>query len=285
MDLSAIKKDAIYREEKFRTPSDAERKIGLWVDRIGSARTAGRPSAFRILGQYGIVFIDSGSGLLATKSAGEVSVGQSDVLVLLPDEPHIYYPQDAWTTKWIVWGGPEARVIEQLGYLSNKRMVMRDVNGAVSRCFAALSMLMKREDIAAVLERKCIILGMLHELFAASQEPKIGRRQNILIEQAIDFITGNISTDFSIPLLAQHCGLSQTHFRRIFKEYTGRMPREFITSVRIAKAKELLCRGCYTVKQVSQMTGYKDPFYFMRVFQKINGVSPGKFSRFHRLVD
>ncbi len=280
-----MKKDAIYREEKFRTPSDAERKIGLWVDRIGSARAAGRPSAFRVLGQYAVVLIESGNGYFATRSAGEVSVAESDVLVLLPDEPHIYFPRTEWTTKWIVWGGPEAGVIEQLGYLSNKRMVIRDVTGAVNRCFTGLSRLMKREDIAAVLERKHIILGMLLELFAATKEPKTGRRQSMLVEQAIDFIVSNISTDFSIPLLARNCGLSQTHFRRVFKEYTGRMPREFITAARIAKAKELLCRGCYTVKQVSQMTGYRDSFYFMRVFQKANGVSPGKFSRLHRLVD
>jgi AraC family transcriptional regulator of arabinose operon len=285
MDLSTIKKDAVYREENFRTPSAAERKIGLWVDRIGSARTAGRPSAFRILGQYAVVFIESGNGYFSTRSVGEVLVTESDVLVLLPDEPHIYFPRTTWTTKWIVWGGPEAGVIEQLGYLSNKRMVIRDVTGAVKRCFDGLSMLMKREDIAAVLERKHIILGMLLELFALSKKPKASMKQSILMEQAIDFIVGNTNMDFSIPLLARHCGLSQTHFRRIFKEYTGRMPREFITAVRMAQAKELLCRGGYTVKQVSQITGYRDPFYFMRVFQKENGVSPGKFSRLHRLVD
>jgi AraC-like DNA-binding protein len=144
---------------------------------------------------------------------------------------------------------------------------------------------MKREDIAAVLERKYFVLGMLLELFAASKKPKAILRQSMLIEHAIDFIVNNTNTDFSIPLLARHCGLSQTHFRRIFKEYTGRMPREFITAVRMAQAKELLCRGGYTVKHVSQITGYRDPFYFMRVFHRVNGVSPGKFSRLHRLVD
>ncbi len=234
-----------------------------------------------------MVFIESGDGYFATQSAGEVHVSQSDVLVLLPDEPHLYYPRKAWSTKWIVWGGPEAGVIEQLGYLSNKRMVIKDVTGAVNRCFAGLSLLMKREDLAAVLERKHIILGMLLELFAASSKLEDGRRQkhSMLMEQAIEFIVVNANMDFPISRLARHCGLSETHFRRTFRTYTGRMPREFITALRIAQAKELLCRGGYTVKQVSQMTGYRDPFYFMRVFQKVCGVSPGKFSRLHRLVD
>ncbi len=79
-----------------------------------------------------------------------------------------------------------------------------------------------------------------------------------------------------ISRLSQRVGMSASHFRRLFKEHTGRSPQAFITALRISKAKELLAEGM-RVGEVAEHVGYDDAFYFMRVFKQLTGVSAGKF--------
>jgi AraC-like DNA-binding protein len=282
IDFSTIKGLPVYKEEMFRTPCMAERKIGLWVDRIGTGVARGRPSSLRRLGQYASVFIESCEGYFITEAMGKVRVQQPDVMVLLPEEPHMYFPRTSWKTKWIVWNGPDAVMLEKLGYVSKDQMVVRDDGGAVNNAFSDLSNIITREDLVAILQRKNIILQMLLALFGASKKNTSWNSSDYIVAKAAEFLTENCTADLSIPQIAARFNLSETHFRRLFQRYTGRSPREFITSLRISRAKQLLSLGKTTVTEVAGIVGYKDVFYFMRVFKKTTGFTPGKFASLNR---
>lgn len=100
------------------------------------------------------------------------------------------------------------------------------------------------------------------------------------IEDVIIFIRKNFSKNSSISELAKRFNLSDTHFRRLFRNYTGRSPREFVTSLRISKAKELLLQN-KKIKEVANIVGFEDKFYFMRVFRTVTGISPGRWQKDH----
>ena len=51
---------------------------------------------------------------------------------------------------------------------------------------------------------------------------------------------------------------------------------DFITSLRISRAKQLLAEG-KSIKEVAALVGYSDVFYFMRIFKKVTGITPGQF--------
>ncbi len=277
-------KDAlpIFRSEQFRTPLEAERKIGLWVDRIGQ-KTDKKPSssALRVLGQFAAVFIEKGSGYFLTKSAGRLTVEKGDVMIVLPDEPHIYYPTKRWTEKWIVWNGPQANMIYKLGLLNKNNIVIRDYKSVVSDAHKRLSVLMDKEDITAIFERKLIILQMIQSLVSYSGSSNISVDYAKRFDKIAEYITSNYNKNIHIDELAKKAHLSPTHFRRLFKAHTGRSPKQFITSVKISQAKRLLTQG-YPIKQSADMVGYDDVFYFMKVFKKTVGVSAGTFAKgFH----
>jgi iron complex transport system substrate-binding protein len=80
--------------------------------------------------------------------------------------------------------------------------------------------------------------------------------------------------------LADRFNLSPVHFRRRLKQYTDNSPQEFIIAMRISRAKELLSQG-YPIKDVPGRVGYDDIFYFMRIFKKVTGITPGKFTFIH----
>ncbi len=269
------------RSDVFRTPSAAERELGLWVDRIGSKAVDGRPgvTVFRIFGLYAAVFVESGTGRYVSTESSPKRVRQGDVIIVFPDIPHAYFPDSEWSTKWVVWGGPEAQALERTGFVSRAENIFQDVSGTVSKAFESLSGCMGREDIASIIERKKLLLGMIQELYLA--RTGAGTETNgtdARIRSAVRRLEAGLGSDASIKELAKSSGLSEVHFRRLFRKSTGRSPAEFIISMRISKAKEYLARGM-PVKEVAERLGYRDQFYFMKSFRRHAGTTPARFRK------
>ena len=71
--------------------------------------------------------------------------------------------------------------------------------------------------------------------------------------------------------------ISPYYFSKIFKEDTGENFIEYLTNIRIEKAKELLSGSDYSMKEICAMVGYSDPNYFSRTFKKNVGVTPTEY--------
>ena len=284
MDKSIIDRQAIFRETRFRLPGKAERECGLWVDRIGAGAAKSKddiPRKYRILGQYAAVAIESGEGRFLTRTHGEWAVKAGDVIVLTPEEPGLYHPENEWYTRWIVWNGPEARTLERLGFLAPANPIVRGAAAAVRRAFFSLVRIVDREDLLAALDRKTMALQLVGDLARARIEaPSPAMRNNAALETIIAHIRQHLDDRLGVKDLARLCNLSEPQFRRVFHRFTGRSPVEFVTAQRMAKAKELLARGM-PIKQVAVEVGCSDPCYFMRVFKAIAGEPAGRFARNH----
>lgn len=83
--------------------------------------------------------------------------------------------------------------------------------------------------------------------------------------------------DHSIASLASRCGMSETHFRRLFHELFGCTPSEYRMQKRLLHAKDLLMSGEYSVTEAAHSVGFSDGNYFARLFKRENGVSPTAF--------
>jgi len=277
MDFSTKTAMPVIRSERFRTPLNTEKRIGLWVDRIGTGENIpefGRP--LRKLGLYGIVSVESGEGFFYSRSSGEVNLYPGDAVMLFPDEPHLYDPFVKWTTKWIVWSGPEAEKLEDLGFVSKTDAFLADSGGIAGMAYDKLRTLMNSEDMASILKRKNIILEMIHDLYVATKSNAAESKMEDRLKQVLERMRDCMNTGSAVSDFAAFCGLSETHFRRVFKSYTGRSPKDFLVSTRISRAKTLLAQG-RSIKETSIQLGYNDVFYFMRQFKEVTGLSPGKF--------
>jgi AraC-like DNA-binding protein len=276
MDKKNITKTDVIRSEQFRTPLGFEKNLGLWVDRIGQAVDTKRSEKLRILGLYAAVYVEKGEGYYISGNASPKNAKAGDVMIVYPKIPTRYYPKDEWKSLWVVWGGPEAECLEKTGYL--KEVIIHDKGESVRKAYMSLLRIKSREDIESVLERKKILIQMILELYRNSKE-KIPVSQNeILLGKLIDRISEDPCRDFSVVKLASECNLCPTHFRRLFEKYTGSSPKEFILSMKVSRAKQLLSEG-KTIKEAAELSGFNDVFYFMRAFKKMTGTTAGKFNR------
>lgn len=92
------------------------------------------------------------------------------------------------------------------------------------------------------------------------------------------YVRENYARQISLESAAAEVPLSPGRLSRLFVEETGRGFSEFLTEVRIERAKELLAEPGASVKLVSAACGYPDPNYFARLFKKVTGYTPSAFA-------
>ncbi len=106
----------------------------------------------------------------------------------------------------------------------------------------------------------------------------------VAIDHTQDYMISHYQEQLTLEGLAQMAGLSASHYSRLFKKSVGYSPIEYLTHLRIDRAKELLALSDYRLKAIAQSVGYTDEFYFSRIFKKIEGISPRDYAKRNRLA-
>lgn len=94
------------------------------------------------------------------------------------------------------------------------------------------------------------------------------------INKAIDYINENYAEDISTKFLSETVHISVWHFCRLFKDVTGKTPKEYINDIRINKACGLLKNTDMTITEIAGCCGFNDMNYFSRYFKMRMGISP-----------
>lgn len=98
--------------------------------------------------------------------------------------------------------------------------------------------------------------------------------KTMVLQPVLDYIEKNYMEDFSIDYLAEICKLSPTHFRRTFNTIMGTNPLEYLNTVRIKKACNLLRSTEDSVLSISEAIGFRSVSSFNRCFSRIMQVNP-----------
>jgi two-component system, response regulator YesN len=99
-----------------------------------------------------------------------------------------------------------------------------------------------------------------------------------LIRQAKEYIEHHYTNpDLTLNAVATHVNLSASHFSVVFSQETSQTFKEYLTEIRIRKAKELLRMTALRAAEIADQVGYNDPHYFSSVFKKNTGLSPIQF--------
>lgn len=94
------------------------------------------------------------------------------------------------------------------------------------------------------------------------------------IAAALDYINRNCEQPIRIKELADSCGMSETHFRRIFQEYINMTPMDYVNLNRIQKACNMMKKGNDSMDTVAAKCGFLTTSTFNRNFKKFVGTSP-----------
>src|SRR5699024_3681288 len=100
-----------------------------------------------------------------------------------------------------------------------------------------------------------------------------------LISQIKMYLLDNYNRDINLEDAAATVNLSPNYFSSLFKQEFGVNFTDYITTIRMDKAKELMKENSYALKEISFLVGYKNPNYFSSVFKKHHNQSPKQFQK------
>ena len=105
-----------------------------------------------------------------------------------------------------------------------------------------------------------------------------GRRYSDIIEIAKDQIRKTyMSDEISLNTIAAEVGMSPSYFSSIFSKEMGKTFVEYLTEIRMDRAKELLMCSSMKTSEIGYEVGYKDPHYFSYIFKKTQNCTPKDF--------
>ena len=102
-------------------------------------------------------------------------------------------------------------------------------------------------------------------------------KRNAPAEKFQSVLLQNISnSNFNIADEMKKMGYCSRYFRKLFKDFTGYSPLNYLNHLRIEYSKKQLQQyhGIHTIKEISVNSGFSDPYYFSRVFKQHEGISP-----------
>lgn len=97
------------------------------------------------------------------------------------------------------------------------------------------------------------------------------------LQNAVDYIYEHYTSSLSLDELAAVACMSKFHFLRVFKQVYGKTPYQFITAVKIDKAKQMLAQTSDSVTDIAYGLGYEDISTFSRVFRQKSGTWPRSY--------
>lgn len=106
-----------------------------------------------------------------------------------------------------------------------------------------------------------------------------GHRITQFIRDAIEYINAHYAQDVKIADVADHCGMSESHFRRKFENSMHMKPGDYLNMVRVDEACRLIRSGDRSIENIGVAVGYDTPSTFIRNFKKITGMTPQKWRK------
>ncbi|WP_394173541.1 AraC family transcriptional regulator [Guptibacillus hwajinpoensis] len=112
--------------------------------------------------------------------------------------------------------------------------------------------------------------------YCSNLEKRLSQWPEAIVEASM-YAMNHYGEEIGPDEMAASSGMSRYHFTRQFKQYTNQTPIQYLTDIRIKKAKELLLNTKYSSEDIAVLIGYKNANYFNKVFKKVTGTSPGKY--------
>ncbi|KGX90610.1 helix-turn-helix domain-containing protein [Pontibacillus marinus] len=130
-----------------------------------------------------------------------------------------------------------------------------------------------------------LLLDMFWMYDIEHHKPEISEIDTVhdpLIVEALKMMQERSDEPISIKEITPELGLSDVQFSRRFYKAIGVKPMDYLTSLRMRKARKYLLETDKTMEDIAESIGYQNGFYFSRIFKKKVGVTPSEFRKKHR---
>ncbi|WP_105619759.1 response regulator transcription factor [Vallitalea okinawensis] len=138
-----------------------------------------------------------------------------------------------------------------------------------------LDYLLKPVDVDSLTKLLDQIHNQLSIKFECHDSDSYKTSSTAIMHQIQHYLEDHIKEPITQQSLAKRFGFTPAYLSRLFKKEVGMSPTEYLCTLRITRAKELMQQNPHILtKSLAPAVGFTDPFYFSKTFKKITGLSP-----------
>ncbi|MDR3219454.1 MAG: AraC family transcriptional regulator [Dysgonamonadaceae bacterium] len=238
----------------------------------------------RILNEYQLLYIIRGKGNFVSENCKSTLVEEGYMFLLFPGEWHNYSPvkKTGWDEFWIGFNGINIDNRCEHGFFSSQKPFFHTgVNNDIVYLY--------QQAIRIAQEQKAgfqqMLAGIVNHLlgFAYSLDKHLSFVELDVfnnINRAKIIMQENFQSQISPEEVAGKVCMSYSWFRKIFKQYTGFAPNQYLLELRVRKSKELLTNTHLSIKEIAYTTGFDNADHFCTFFKKKAQMTPVTYRNF-----
>ena len=169
-----------------------------------------------------------------------------------------------------------ARSLELMALLSR---AAADGGADLEQVLALNQRFLRESDYLRSTDELTVWLTRVIERYAALVFDLVDVKHKDIIYKAINYMKRNFTGKLTLEDTARHVGFSPTYFSKVFKEEMGATFNNYLGNLRVERSKMLLLAGKLSVGEVCTAVGFEDQSYFIKVFRRYTGVTPGKYRK------
>lgn len=246
---------------------------------IDNNSLAARPFGLRRFDLDFLAITFGGEAFFMMEDEGIFSTATPTSFVYVPaGKCHVYDPKidSKWQNYWVLFNGKTARqsfkqLIPSPGITSIRSTTK------LSEYWRKLSLSILDDNAIGDERAFCMLHNILLELREQS-ESFMKNQPSPAISEAISFMQNNIrNPEMNFKQLANKNGICPDSLRKRFKRETGIALHQYFIQLKINVAKSMLSNLSYNISDLADFLGFKDQYYFSRLFKKKTGLSPLKY--------
>ena len=233
-------------------------------------------------GDYQLLYISSGK-LHLYEDGEERIITKGNMILFRPGKPQFYniYLEDKPETYWVHFTGSDVDTL--LDYYEMPKDEKVFFTGTSPDYQWLYKQMIQELQLCRVNYEDLLNMNLRHIFLMINRFLKEGTELDAdalnEVERATHYFNENYNQNICIKDYAADRHMSDCWFNRTFKKVTKVTPIQYIISLRITSAINLLENTDHNIKQIASMVGYDDEYYFSRLFKKQTGQSPTAYRK------
>ncbi|MBY0061759.1 AraC family transcriptional regulator [Priestia aryabhattai] len=268
----------------FPALSDEDMKLPFYVTSAGSWRHQTHIKRQGEFPDYQWIQCIKGRGELRVNDEVYI-IKENEGMFLTPHVPHEYYPVTSeWQVCWVSFNGSVIDdIMLSLQFINSGKIVLTHAE-SLYRMLQELMNRLEENHTSSTMQCSELLYSVILKLRQDSVyiESKSRLQQITQLNPALRYIEEYYHQPLTLEVLAQQLNVTEQYTCLLFQQSLGIRPFEYVTRVRIQKAKKLLLKNSQiSVQDIARQVGYEHPSYFIKRFKEQENVTPTVFRKMY----
>ncbi|ADQ05358.1 transcriptional regulator, AraC family [Caldicellulosiruptor owensensis OL] len=248
---------------------------------------------YNVHDNYELIFVKKGNiNFWVEEERIELKAG--DLLIIKPYTKHKFEVASSSKAEFVVMGfylKPESRIkIDELKEIYGFLNILENIpnrfyffhirkRSSIFFCLELILQETKENKNSILLYIKCLELFIYITREINSLEMIKNYDYSLIAKHIKEYIDKNYMEDIKMGDIAKRLFMSESSLSRIFKNHFGVLPKEYLLSKRIEKAKEYLSMSNLKISNIAMMCGFSSLQRFNDIFKKYTGLSPTQYRK------